>query len=462
LIRRGYFFGLLTASLAAIAVATLVFLLITGTGRVAQREPEFALSFERFTLQELLNLDLEVDAETCGKVMDDPELELIKSRTVDIRGLPLGEPVDFRACPDAAIRYRLTESLAEEETMENLEAGEKMLKAMGLVSPGEDLGETLTDVYTEQIAGAYDTETGDITIVEGKGTGSLTDEITISHEVTHAIQDRNFDLEAPPIADDGYNGDNSLAVDSLVEGDAMLTMLYYAREYVDIRKLQDEEMTASEVSSEELEKAPAYIREALLFPYEEGLSFVMALDEHGGYEEVNRAFGAPPMSSEQIMHPEKYIAGDDPPVPVEVPDVSGSLGEGWIMLGDDSLGEFDLRVWFDEFTTKSTAREASEGWGGNTIQYYRGPGERYVLVNSFVWDTRRDAEEFFSGYRELLGGRFSEEVEEKEAREGWYLLEADGELFYCGLEGNGTLCVQAPDENTLKETLGATGGFGGP
>ncbi|MBU4240086.1 MAG: hypothetical protein KKH73_02370 [Actinobacteria bacterium] len=450
--KKSLFIILLVVSLVAVAEMALVFHLVLGTGRV-YKPVEFDLSFKPFTASELLDFNLEVDTATCGEKLQSDKLDTIDKRVSEIRELSFEKPTLFRECPESVVRYELMESIAEESSKEELEADDKLLQALGLIEPDEDLEEILTDVYTEQVAGFYDTESKSVTIVEGKSTGSVMDEVTMAHEITHALQDQQFNLEEPPLENDDYNGDNDLAVLSLVEGDAMTTMLKYAREYVDIAKLMEEELTGSEVASEELEDAPPYIQRSLMFPYQEGMLFVTALEKSGGKPAVDDAFRDPPLASEQIMHPEKYIDGGDGPREVPLSDIAGSLGDGWEMINEDCMGEFDVNVWFEQYSGLIASVNAAGGWGGNSIQYYQGPGDDYVLVNMFAWDTPGDAEEFSGGYAELLEDRFEDELKEVERDSTRFVLEADGELFYCAVVGDRTLCVQAPDQQALDTAL---------
>ena len=450
--KRGLVAVLLVVSLLAVAEVALVLHFALGTGRI-HKPVELTLSFKPFTTGELLQFDLEVDAETCGKKINSKELETVETRVSKVRELSIEKPTLFRECPESVVRYELLKSIVEESSEEDTDADEKLLKALGLIPPDENLEETLTDVYSEQIAGFYDTETKNITIVKDKSAGSIMDEITMAHEITHALQDQHFNLVEPPLENDDYNGDNNLAVLSLVEGDAMTTMVKYAKEYVDLNKLLQEELAGADIASEELDNAPIYIQRSLMFPYEEGMAFVSALEESGGEPAVDNAFRNPPLSSEQVMHPHKYIQGDDQPRDVPAPDISGSLGEGWEMTNEDCMGEFDVDVWFEQYCGLLASVDVAGGWGGNTIQYYQGPGDDHVVVNAFVWDTPEDAGQFFDGYAELLDSRFEDGLKEVDSDSAYYLLEADGELFYCAMTGDATLCVQAPDRETLDTVL---------
>lgn len=461
--RKRLFFTLLIISTVVVAGAVLLAYFLTGPGESGKTVAIRDLSFKPFTTQELLNFDIEIDTETCGEVIDDPDLRDIEDRVVELRELPLENPVEFVAMSEPCLRYQLEEDLSEEDTQQELNSNEKLLVALGLIPPDEDLEETITDVYSEQIAGAYDPEVKQIIIMEGEKQGKEMEEVTTAHEITHVLQDQNFRLLEPPLDDDGYNGDNSLAVESLIEGDATLTMLLYAQEYCDIEKLLEEEYEATELSSEALEEAPDYIEKSLLFPYEQGMIFVDSIVTIEGWEALDEAFRDPPMSTEQIMHPEKYKVERDDPRPVPLADISPSLGEGWSKIAEECMGEFDVKAWFEEFCDRRESKEVAEGWDGNTIQYYQGPLEDdYVMVNMFVWDSTEEAQEFYREYEVLLEERFGDDLEKAGEASGSYLYEADGELFYCGISGDATLCVQVTGDDLLMHTLQNFAEFPGP
>lgn len=456
MLRKGLFITLVAASLVVIAAAVTVGAIARDPGR--SRGPAgLALSFKPFTTAELLQFKLEVDIATCGKKLHSPELTRIAERTSDIRGLPLKKAVPFIECPEIAIRFQLMEEFDEEMPADEIDADEKLLVALGLFPPDKSLEKVLTDVYTEQIAGTYDTESKEITIVAGKSTGGVMDELTTSHEVTHALQDQNFGLDKAPLENEDYNGDNDLAVTSLVEGDAMLTMTLYARDNVNASQLR--ELAGEETSSEQLDNSPLYLRKSLLFPYEEGFAFVQELAS-GGENAVDRALADPPLSSEQIIHPEKYIETRDNPRAVPVPDISASLGEGWKKINEDCMGEFDLNVWFEQYFPTRGKLDVGEGWGGNTVQYYQGPGRKHVVINDFAWDTAGDADEFFTAYEGLIKARFKNKAKSAgSSPTAWLYKAPGGELYYCGITGDATLCLQAPDRATLEKALANFPGF---
>jgi len=426
-----------------------------GTGRdtTTTGDDRFTLSFKPFTLNQLLRHKVEVDIDSCGKPVHSAKFNLISERTSQIRGLRLKKEVPLVEFSEAAIRYMITLHFAEDESSDEIIGAEKILKALGLMKQAENLQEILTAVLTEQIAGSYDAKIKKITIIANKGLGNATDEITLSHELTHALADENFGLDRPPLDDDAYNGDNDLAVESLVEGDAMDTMFTYAKTYMNVSDLLGIQQESANVSSRELDRAPPYIKRGLLFPYEQGLAFAQKIKESGGEQAIDRAYASPPMSSEQIMHPEKYLSGNDAPRAVDLPDLAGPLGKGWKRIDSDTLGEFDMQVWFEELADMMSAREVPGGWGGNTIQYYQGTGKNYVMPNMTVWDTEIDSQEFFDDYVKLLEGRFTRGLRKIGGTPKSYLYEAAGEFYYCGISGDATLALQSNKRATLNKAL---------
>lgn len=435
--------------------------MIESVKKPAGRTVDFTLSFKPFKLNDLLHLNLKYDLNTSGTSIHSAKLDLMEKHVAEIRGLPLKEPIKFIKYPEPIVRLKMMEEFEKETPPEEMAAYQKIYTALGLIPPGTDLEKTLIDVYTEQIAGFYDPETKVIVLVDNPVSNEALEELTLAHEIAHGIQDQNFGLEQPPLDVETYNSDNDTAVTSLVEGDAESTMFEYAQKYMDPKELAEAAKESGEYSTKELDKAPLYIQRSLMFPYEDGFDFDKELSEKGGEEAVDSAFRDPPLSTKQIMHPEDYYPERENPVPVNLPDLTGTLGEGWKLLKGDTLGEFDIQVWFEDFTGLITSGDVSEGWAGNTVQYYQGPGKKYVLVNATAWETPDDAREFFDAYKELLDDRFGGH-KTRQSGDGWYILEAKGELYYCGVSGTNTLCAQARDPSELDAALGRFPQYGAP
>jgi hypothetical protein len=126
------------------------------------------------------------------------------------------------------------------------------------------------------------------------------------------------------------------------------------------------------------------------------LSFVQGLQAAGGWQAVNDAFGKPPASTEQVLHPDKYAAGEGP-VAVDLPDdLAAKMGPGWSVGLEDTFGEFQLRVWLDQAGAASpvSSSVAAAGWGGDRVALLDGPDGSWAIALSTAWDTAADAREF--------------------------------------------------------------------
>src|SRR5262249_21198230 len=118
-----------------------------------------------------------------------------------------------------------------------------------------------------------------------------------------------------------------------------------------------------------LTKAPNIIREGLQFPYFYGAGFVQEMLKHGSWERLDKAWQTLAASSEQNMHPEKYLAGDRP-IKIDLANLSTALGQDWKRLETDVNGEFGYQMILNEFINKDEAQVAAAGWGGDKYATY--------------------------------------------------------------------------------------------
>ncbi len=440
-------------NLVIIALILLAFsLVIWLTLTYGKREERISISFKPFTLKQLLRLDVNIDIKSLSNELKSDELTQICSRVEKIRGLRFTETPSFVEVSEKVLRLYILEEFVEESRTGEIEADRKLLVALGLLSPEEDLVSILLDVLTEQIIGTYNTEEKLITIVKGKNLSELTDELTVAHEVTHALQDQIFNLKEPPLRNDAYTSDTDLAIESLLEGDAMSTMIEYAKTYIEPEVFLRSQLESSEFSPSKLDEAPLYIRKSILFPYEAGLDFVTRLSQQADTHAVNRAFSDPPLSTEQILIPDKYLYQRDNPVSVELQDISETLGKGWKLINEDTMGTFDIKIWFELYDESFASEYVSNGWGGNAVQYYEGPSDGFVVINKFTWDTRTDAEEFYTYFQKMMYKRF-DKAKLLEKKDSHYVFQGHGQFFYCGIKGNDTLCVQSNQKVQIEKAL---------
>jgi len=192
----------------------------------------------------------------------------------------------------------------------------------------------------------------------------------LAHEYTHALQDQHFDLESLTSKGAG-NSDTLLAVQALMEGDATLLMLQYAnpgQSKAMLRALGKQRFDSALLQMERA-KVPRLLREDYMFPYKYGLSFVSSFST---WEEVNNIYSSPPQSTEQIMHPEKYLYPslyDAPQTIGEFATLGTALGGTWRKMLEDTLGEFGTSVYLGYISLGRSRKQGCcrLGWGPHRI-----------------------------------------------------------------------------------------------
>jgi hypothetical protein len=204
-----------------------------------------------------------------------------------------------------------------------------------------------------------------------------------------------------------------VAESSLREGTATVAMVDYV--VLDQTGTRDVPAELRETVLDQLQEValpassglPRYVRESIVFPYAAGAQLVNGIDERGGWEAVNRAFGPDaPESSEQVMHPEKYEA-KEPPLRVRVRGLGGALPAGARPVEQGDFGEFDTEQLLREANGRERSERAAAGWGGGAFALWRLPGGEDVLVLRWEWDSPRDAAEAATALRRTasaLGG----------------------------------------------------------
>lgn len=322
------------------------------------------------------------------------EFDRIETEMEQIRDLQFQESLDISVQSRDELREWLLELIENEYPAEEQERDERVMVLFGFIEPGTDLGQLQIDLLGEQVAGYYDPETKAMVVVStGTAEGlSASDEVTFAHEAVHALQDQNFDLmELQDVAVGGAD-DQYLAISALIEGDASLGQVLYIVEYP--RLLLGLQADLADLDTSVLDDASPYISGTLLFPYEQGLTFVTELHDQGGWDLVNQAWENPPQSTEQILHPEKYLAGEAP-IPITVNDPLPVLGDEWEVIEINTMGEFVTRLFLDTGEVRpETAVSAAEGWGGDQF-VVMGDETDTALVWSTEWDSEEDAQEFF-------------------------------------------------------------------
>jgi hypothetical protein len=329
------------------------------------------------------------------------ELVEVESDTVRVRGLQPKMDVPEQFITQEQMRTNLAAEVAQDYSHEEARRDATTLWLLRLMDdPTTDLYQLQIDLLGEQVLGYYDHKKDELFVRSDQATLSPLTRVTLAHEFTHSLQDQYYDLGK--IRPDKIESDRGNAVLALVEGDAVASQLAYAQNFLssgDLKIMIDE---ANSISQKVLERSPRYIRDSLTFPYDQGPLFVseLAAKQPGSFKGVNDALADPPKSTEQILHPEKYLNKPrDEPVSVSLMPLTDTLGAGWTFQDTDTLGEFDIKEMLQINNVDNEAAWA--GWGGAGYALYTN-GEKSLVLMQSKWDTKDDAAEFTSALEESL------------------------------------------------------------
>jgi hypothetical protein len=348
-----------------------------------------------------------VSAQTGTPISDalQHELETIQTTVSGIRGLESNAdvPIFFPSCNEIASLYSSGAYVSLEQS--------QFYYAFDFLDESVDLGAVYNAFSAEPVAnGFYDSYFDEIHVIfaECDTLGDslpATENVIYAHEYVHALQDMHFDIYSMR-GGQPNNTDADMALTALLEGDAVFTEQLY-REMTFRKGSGMDTLSIPDAIGDRRfpTTTPAFISAELHMPYFDGLAFVKALHDIGGYEQVNAAYASPPVSTEQIIHPERYLAGDRPQY-VSLHNVYDAMGAGWELLFEDTFGEFYLREHLATQLRPSVVARAAEGWGGDQFAiYYNYASEQAAWVMRLAWDTPEDDAEFASIYAEFATAR---------------------------------------------------------
>src|SRR5882724_368013 len=326
----------------------------------------------------------------------------IEQQTSELRGLPFKSPVKYKMIDRSELRRVLVEKVKEQYTEQEMRDYSRTLAAVGLVPEGTDLLNVLVSLYNEQVAAFYVPEERALYTFKDLVFSSNLDKMLLSHELTHALQDQNFDLLKFPLKVK-TNDDLALATSALVEGDATVLMTRWYMENVDPSKMLGDVGAMFSQNTAKLREAPPYLREMLVFPYQEGQQFATTLYSSGGTAAIDAAFRNPPTTTKDILHPDKFLHQRATPEHLDLPRLDAG---DWRLIGNNTLGEFGTRFVLGQGMGTYDAQLLAEGWNGDRYQVYeRGTNGPTALVWMTAWETEPQATEFEAAYKKVIEKR---------------------------------------------------------
>jgi len=314
------------------------------------------------------------------------KLQSALAYVAEIRQLTAKSAVRGRLIGRAEVQSFISAQLDEETPKDALEATEALLYGFGAVDADFDYRASVIGLMSSQLLGFYDPKRKTF-FVSGDLSGDEAD-VTLWHELVHALQDQHYDLSH--LTDwQPDSGDSQAAVHALAEGDATSAMLDALLKPRGGGALQLPEglMRAQSVLGSAATEAPPVLVRSLLAPYVDGLAFTNYLRRRGGFGAVDEAWRAPPASTEQLLHPEKFLARE-PPLAVALPSPPPHAAELQERF-HDVMGEQTLRLLFEEWLPAVTAAEAAADWGGDRLSVFSDAARERWAVG---WHVRFDSE----------------------------------------------------------------------
>ncbi len=364
---------------------------------------------------------------------------MIEQAVAGLTKLRFLHPVIYREILRSDLTSVLSQKLSQQLPDTEFDHVGLELSALGLIPAGMNLKKVYLDLLGEQIGAFYDQHTHELFTFSEHPLTHSQNQVILAHELTHALQDQHFDLNKLPLETRG-NDDRALAASALVEGDATVVMNAYLAGNLSAAALRDHLAGALTTDVRQLAAAPRYLRETLLFPYLQGLQFTTALENQGGRAAIAQAFRDPPVSSSQIMHPEKYLATPrEQPTEIVLADTT-VLGTEPVV--NNVLGEFTLEQVLESWTKdKAQSSSLAAGWRGDRILVYGTPAACSYVCRT-AWRDGNAARSYCDAASKGLAIRYGSKPDS-----------ADALSFAAG--GRQVRVVQAGAETTLIDAQDA-------
>jgi hypothetical protein len=305
-------------------------------------------------------------------------------------GLKFKEPPRFEARSKDEVRAFLEKRFAEGLPDVELRGMERTYKRFGLLPDTLNLKAFMLALLTEQIVGYYDPATNVLYLVQGAPDDVVG--VTVAHELVHALQDQYIDLDS--LQQVRGDNDRQVAAQAVMEGQAMIeqiagmigggnTVANLPGGWERVRDL----IRSSQGSMPIFASAPMLIQETLLFPYLSGAEFTRNFKEKRAGQVP---FGDMPVSTEQILHEDRYFLSRDEPTSVTLPAIAG-VRDAY----ENNLGEFETRLFlFQHLRDRDAAFRGAAGWDGDRFISWSTPrGDAIAWLT--VWDTSVDGAEFY-------------------------------------------------------------------
>jgi hypothetical protein len=352
----------------------------------------------------------------------------IQKEVADIRGLPFKQSVVMEKQTPEILGRHMDKEMDEAVPPAMAKHFDKIVRRLGLYRGPviEDFRSMMRAVITSQVAAYYDPDTKRAYLLD-EGGDEMEQGVISSHELYHALQDQYFDLNAYVSDKLKLDSDQALARVAVVEGEATyihtLWMLRRMMNAIPPRALIGPAMAmqaeldvsalrqmAGEGAADaaKLDGVPPFILETLVGNYLKGAAFVFAVHEQGwpAVEKLYKEY--PPQSTEQILHPEKWLAREGATKFTWTDLGKERVLRDWELIDDDVLGEIQWRIIFKENGAQAAAAAtAAAGWNGDRYAVFkRKNADDTLLLLRTSWDSEAEAMQFVEAYRRALAVKY--------------------------------------------------------
>jgi hypothetical protein len=379
-----------------------------------------------------------------------------------ILALPIKEPLKKTLRSKQEVRDYLIREDKEDKKDAERYADDKTLEAFGLIPKGFPLDSFMLDVLTDQVAGLYDPKAKEFYIADWIPVDEQ--RTVMSHELTHALEDQSFHIDSW-IKAARPNDDAELARDAVSEGSAMAAMVDYEMldQKVSVRDVPDVTLliragALSEMDKDpNLAKAPLYIRDELLFPYLAGTGFTQEfLKAHSGWQDLHLIFQNPPVSTQQILHPDLYLHGVKPEA-IALPEWKGLVPGDWKLLEENTMGEFGVQEILKQLLDENRAELLAPAWKGDRYAVFEDAKTKSnPLVFRLALDNSDDAAHFFGQYSESLEHKYKTRAE-LFRRPGFFQFQSESGGVFLRCVATQCLTVESATRETFDKINHAIG-----
>jgi serine/threonine-protein kinase len=335
---------------------------------------------------------------------------------------------------------------------------EELYKTLGLMAADESLEEILLEIQLQQVSALFDDLSGSVYVLSDAKRITPQLELGYASAYMGGLQQELFNVTRLRNSVRDGTGDEFRAVTALITGDVAVV----SGGYVDTVIAKDADALnelRQPIPGNKLLSAPAIVQKTILFPQVAGRRFVEEIfAKDGVWDTVNQAYEAPPETTEQVLHPEKYFSLEAPHN-VVLPNIAGHMSGGWSLTATDTMGEFLVRSYLEEHLSDREAADAASGWGGDRYYLMSNPEQGRLMVGQVQFDSGLEADEFFEAFRVFMrvATQDTDTTTQQVGQTGQLWTTEGGKVVFLGESPPAALLIIGDDQAAVNEALNKLG-----